>query len=43
MIEPGQPFPEFALEDQHGATWRLDDLKGSKAVMFFYPKADTGV
>jgi peroxiredoxin Q/BCP len=41
MIEPGQPAPDFELPDQNGETVRLADLRGSKVVLYFYPKADT--
>lgn len=41
MIDVGQPFPDFELEDQSGKVVRLSDLKGSKAVIYFYPKDDT--
>jgi peroxiredoxin Q/BCP len=41
MIEPGQPAPDFELPDQDGETVRLADLRGSKVVLYFYPKADT--
>ncbi|MBI5708325.1 MAG: thioredoxin-dependent thiol peroxidase [Armatimonadetes bacterium] len=41
MIDAGQHFPDFELEDQNGRVVRLDDLKGSKAVIYFYPKDDT--
>ena len=40
-LEPGDEAPDFTLSDQHGATVRLSDFKGSKVVVFFYPKADT--
>jgi thioredoxin-dependent peroxiredoxin len=41
MIEPGQPFPEFSLPDQTGAVHTLDSIKGSKTIVYFYPKDDT--
>lgn len=41
MIQEGQPFPDFALPDQDGNTVTLADLKGSKAVIYLYPKDDT--
>lgn len=41
MIEEGQPFPSFSLPDQDGNLVTLDDLKGKKAVLYFYPKDDT--
>ena len=41
MIDVGSPFPEFSLSDQTGSTVSLDTLKGSKSVVYFYPKDDT--
>lgn len=41
MIDAGQTFPDFELEDQSGNWIRLADLKDSKAVIYFYPKDDT--
>jgi peroxiredoxin Q/BCP len=37
----GDPAPGFALLDQHGATVRLDDYRGRKLLVYFYPEADT--
>jgi peroxiredoxin Q/BCP len=41
MIEPGTPAPDFALPNQDGAPVRLSDLRGTRVVLYFYPKADT--
>lgn len=41
MIEAGAAFPDFSLPDQEGNPVSLSDLKGHKAVIYFYPKADT--
>ena len=41
MIETGSPFPNFSLSDQDGKSWTLDDFKGQKVVVYFYPKDDT--
>ncbi|MBI1333060.1 MAG: redoxin domain-containing protein [Armatimonadetes bacterium] len=41
MLSEGAPFPSFSLSDQNGKTWTNDDLKGSKAVIYFYPKDNT--
>lgn len=41
MIEVGQKAPEFELESHTGDTVRLGDLKGTRVVLFFYPKDDT--
>lgn len=41
MLQTGAIFPEFALPDQTGATHTLESIKGSKTVIYFYPKDDT--
>jgi thioredoxin-dependent peroxiredoxin len=41
MVEVGQKAPDFALQDQDGATVRLSDLRGRRVVLYFYPRADT--
>jgi peroxiredoxin Q/BCP len=41
MINEGEAAPEFSLPDQHGNTVSLSGLKGRKALVYFYPKADT--
>jgi peroxiredoxin Q/BCP len=41
MIEEGQRAPDFTLPDQDGNEVKLSDLRGSKVVLYFYPKADT--
>lgn len=40
-LEAGSAAPDFALLDQDGATVRLDDLRGQKTVLYFYPAAMT--
>ena len=40
-LKVGDPAPEFALENQHGATVRLADFRGRRVVVYFYPRADT--
>lgn len=43
-IEVGTKAPDFELKDNHGATVRLSDFRGEKAVvLLFYPFAFTGV
>ena len=41
MLEVGSTAPDFSVSDQTGATVNLSDLRGSKVVLWFYPKADT--
>jgi thioredoxin-dependent peroxiredoxin len=40
-LAPGDVAPPFALLDQHGNTVRLEDLRGQKVLVYFYPEADT--
>jgi peroxiredoxin Q/BCP len=41
-LEPGDRAPAFHLADQTGAKRRLSEFKGRRALVFFYPKANTG-
>jgi peroxiredoxin Q/BCP len=41
MIEPGQPAPDFTLQNQDGEPVHLAQLRGKPVVLYFYPKADT--
>ena len=38
QIAAGKKVPEFSATTTDGGTWRLRDAKGSKVVLFFYPK-----
>lgn len=38
MIQPGQNAPEFALPDQNGTIRRLEDWRGRKLILYFYPR-----
>ncbi|MFM2111240.1 MAG: peroxiredoxin [Gammaproteobacteria bacterium] len=38
QIAPGKKVPDFSATTTDGGTWRLRDAKGSKVVLFFYPK-----
>ena len=40
-LVPGDPAPDFQLQDQQGNPVRLADLAGRKVLIYFYPKADT--
>ena len=40
-LEPGDAAPSFALLDQHGTTVRMEDFRGQKLLLYFYPEADT--
>jgi thioredoxin-dependent peroxiredoxin len=41
MIEAGERAPDFELPDEEGRTVRLSELRGTRVVLYFYPKADT--
>jgi len=41
MLAVGDPAPPFDLVADDGSTVRLADLKGRRAVVFFYPRDDT--
>jgi peroxiredoxin Q/BCP len=40
-LEPGDPGRPFTLPDQHGDPVSLEDLRGRKVLVYFYPEADT--
>jgi peroxiredoxin Q/BCP len=40
-LEPGDPASPFTLLDQHGDPVSLEDLRGRKVLVYFYPEADT--
>ncbi|WP_034383961.1 peroxiredoxin [Deinococcus sp. YIM 77859] len=40
-LQPGDPFPDFALPDAEGRTHRLSDYAGRYVVLYAYPKDDT--
>ena len=41
MLEIGTPAPEFTLPDQDGTPHSLSDYRGSKVILYFYPKDST--
>lgn len=41
MLDVGTQAPDFSVQDHHGKTVSLQDFKGRKVVIWFYPKADT--
>ena len=43
MIETGTKAPDFTLPDQDGNEVSLTDLGGKTVVLYFYPRADTGI
>lgn len=40
-LEAGDPAPPFSLPDQNGKTVSLDDYRGRKIILYFYPEALT--
>jgi len=40
-LKVGSIAPKFELKDQDGILHRLDDYKGRKLVIYFFPKAET--
>jgi len=40
-LNPGDRIPDFTLPTDGGGTVSLADLKGEKAVLYFYPKDNT--
>ncbi|WP_339841125.1 thioredoxin-dependent thiol peroxidase [uncultured Maribacter sp.] len=40
-LKIGDKVPSFTAKDQDGTTISLEDYKGKKLIVFFYPKAST--
>lgn len=40
-LKVGDPIPAFTTVNENGETVSSEDLKGSKAILFFYPKDDS--
>lgn len=41
MLEAGTKAPSFELPDQNGQVHTLEEYKGKKVILYFYPKDDT--
>jgi peroxiredoxin Q/BCP len=41
MLNVGEQAPAFSLENQNGETTALENFKGKKVLVWFYPKAST--
>jgi peroxiredoxin Q/BCP len=41
VLKEGDPAPDFTLTAGDGSAVRLQDLRGRKVVLYFYPKDDT--
>ena len=42
MLKVGSKAPDFTLDDQDGNPVSLNNFKGQKVLLWFYPKASTG-
>jgi len=40
-LKPGDKAPDFQVVDQDGIPVNLNDFRGSKLILYFYPKDDT--
>ena len=40
-MQQGDEAPSFDLEDGEGKRWKLEELRGRKVVLYFYPADDT--
>ena len=40
-LKPGDPAPNFDTVDEQGNPVRLQDLRGKRVVIYFYPKDNT--
>ncbi|TDB64621.1 thioredoxin-dependent thiol peroxidase [Arundinibacter roseus] len=40
-LQIGDPAPDFTAKDQHGNVVSLQDFKGKKVILYFYPKDST--
>lgn len=41
MLQPGTKAPAIALPDQNGNIRTLEEFKGKKVILYFYPKDNT--
>lgn len=41
MLQPGTKAPNFQLPDQDGKMHTLEEYKGQKVILYFYPKDNT--
>lgn len=41
MLEAGMKAPSFSLPDQDGVMHTLEEYKGKKVILYFYPKDNT--
>ena len=41
MLEVGTKAPDFSLPDQNGTVHTLEEYRGKKVILYFYPKDNT--
>ena len=41
MLQTGTKAPNFSLSDQNGQVHTLEEYKGKKVILYFYPKDNT--
>ena len=41
MLNPGIKAPNFELPDQNGTIHKLEEYRGKKVILYFYPKDNT--
>lgn len=41
MLETGMKAPDFALPDQNGTIHTLEEYRGKKVILYFYPRDNT--
>ncbi|MEM7037943.1 MAG: thioredoxin-dependent thiol peroxidase [Bacteroidota bacterium] len=41
LLEPGASAPDFTVNDQDGQPVSLQDFRGKKVILYFYPKDNT--
>jgi thioredoxin-dependent peroxiredoxin len=41
QLKPGDAAPVFRATDHDGRSVSSDDLRGTRTVLYFFPKADT--
>ncbi len=41
MLQPGTKAPSFELPDQNGSLHTLEEYKGKKLILYFYPRDNT--
>jgi peroxiredoxin Q/BCP len=42
-VDVGDQVPSFTLRDQNGKEFNIEDYRGKKLIVYFYPKNESGV